>query len=427
MNLIRPRVVSMPRTLALVMSSSLFLAAAGCGGDEPKTAAEPPPLPVTVVEVESQGIPDRRRFPGTTQAVMEVSLEARIEGFLEERLFVEGSVVDRGEILFVIEQPPYEADVLQAAGQLAEAQADFELARLDYERNLPLAETGAVSSQDLDQYEANLASARGKVEAAEAALIQAEIKLEYTEVRAPFKGRIGERLVDLGNVVGGVGNPTKLATLIQVDPMRVIFQPSGSDVAAFLAAWPSTEVSVEITVPGENDGKPIKGRLDLVDNVADNSTSTFLARAEFSNVDGKVIPGLVTDLVVDLGIMPDQLVVPDEAIRNDPQHAYVWVEKDGTISRTDVDLGPQWKGLRVVKGLKGGDRVLVTGNPMALRTGLKVKANTVTIEDFLSKSAKPADSKSTDPHTSHPSHSPAAKASLHDSGVKRPKSSGGGS
>ena len=418
----------MSGTLALVASLPIVTVLFGCGSDKPKTKAEPPALPVTVVEVESRGIPDRRRFPGTTQAVMEVELEARIEGFLEDRLFEEGSIVDRGEVLFVIEQPPYEAEVLKAAGQVREAQASLELARLEYERNLPLAETGAVSSQQLDQYEANLASARGRVEAAEAALIQAEIQLEYTEVRAPFRGRIGERLVDVGNLVGGVGNPTQLANLVQVDPMRVIFQPAGSDVAAFLTAWPSTDVSVEITIPGENDGKPIKGRLDLVDNVANTSTSTFLARAEFPNRDGKVLPGLVTDLVVDLGTMPDQMVVPDEAIRNDPQHAYVWVVKDGALARTDVELGAQWQGLRVVKGLKAGETVLVTGNPMALRTGVKVKATTVTIKDFLAESSgKSSKSASSDPASSHPAQSPAAKSSLHDGDATGGHTTGGGS
>ena len=427
MNLSRPRVVSLPGMSVLAVSASIASALAGCGSDKPKTAAEPPPLPVTVVQVESKGIPDLRRFPGTTQAVTEVQLEARIEGFLEERLFTEGSIVDQGEVLFVIEQPPYEAEVVKAAGQVLEAEASLELARLDYERNRPLAETGAVSSQELDQYEANLVSARGQLETAEAALVQAEIKLEYTEVRAPFRGRIGERLVDVGNVVGGVGNPSQLANLVQVDPMRVVFQPAGSDVAAFMAAWPAKEVSVEITIPGQNDGKPIKGRLDLVDNVANTSTSTFLARAEFPNQDGQVLPGLVTDLVVDLGIMPDQMVVPEEAIRNDPQHAYVWVESNGSLKRTDIELGPQWKRLRVVKGLKVGERVLVTGNPMELRTGLKVKATTETIEAFFAKSTKSGDTPSPDPHSSHPAQSPAAKSSIHDSGVKKPASSGGGS
>ena len=427
MNLIRPRVVSIPGAIATAFAVPV-LVLSGCGSDKPKTKAVPPPLPVTVVQVESQGIPDRRRFPGTTQAVMEVFLEARIEGFLEERLFEEGSIVQRDEVLFVIEQPPYEAEVLKAAGQVREAKASLELARLDYERNRPLAESGAVSTQELDQYAANLASARGQVEATEAALIQAEIQLEYTEVRAPFTGRIGERLVDVGNVVGGVGNPTQLAKLVQADPMRVVFQPAGSDVAAFLAAWPSTDVSVEITIPGENDGKPIMGRLDLVDNAANASTSTFLARAEFPNQDGKVLPGLVTDLVVDLGTMPDQMVVPAEAIRNDPQHAYVWLVKDDALVRRDVELGPQWEGLRVVKGLKAGETVLVTGNPMELRTGVKVKATTVTIKDFLAKSSKKSSkTASSDPASSHPAQSPAAKSSLHDGDATKGRSTGGGS
>ncbi|MCP4835984.1 MAG: efflux RND transporter periplasmic adaptor subunit [Phycisphaera sp.] len=429
MNRIGTGSASLAGTLAISAATCLGIVLAGCGGDKPAPKKAAPPLPVTVVEVEKRDIPDRRRFPGTTQAVTQVSLVARVEGFLEDRLFEEGSVVNEGHVLFVIEQPPYEAEVLKAAGAVLEAEAALELARIDYERNLPLAETGAVSTQELDQYAADFASARGRLEAAEAARIEAEIRLEYTEVRAPFTGRIGERLVDVGNVVGGVGNPTALANLVQVDPMRVVFEPPGSDIVAFLAAWPSSDVSVEITLPGENGDKAIAGRLDLVDNVANQSTSTFLARASFPNADGRVLPGLAADLVVDLGMMADQMVVPAEAIRNDPQNAYVWVEKGGVLARTDVVLGPQWQGVRVVTGLEAGDHVLVTGNPLALRTGMKVAATDTTIDAFLAKTAKDAEAKvkSADPASSHPAQSPAAKSTIHDSDAATRHSGGGGS
>ena len=404
---------------------AIAAALVGCGASKPEEK-KPAPLPVTAVAVETKDVPDRRRFPGTTQAVQEVTVIARIEGFLEQRLFEEGSLVEAGTPLFIIEQVPYEAEVLKASGEVIEAEAALELARVDFDRNAPLAETGAVSVQELDQYAANLASARGRLETARAALIEAEIRLEYTEVRSPLAGRVGQRLVDVGNVVGGTGNPSQLATIVQVDPMRVVFEPPGSDVVAFLEAWPERQVTVQISLAGENGGKPIEGRLDLVDNVANTSTSTFLARATFPNADGRVLPGLVADLVVDLGVAKDQLVVPEAAIRSDPQTSYVWVVVDGKLARKEIETGTQWQGLRVVTGIAAGDKVVVAGNPLALRTGMPVSVTEKTARSFLAESSKGGSKgKGSSPNT-HSSQSPAAKASLHDTGAAGRHSGGGG-
>ena len=396
----------------------------GCGGSKPAAKPTPPALPVTVVAAETQDIPNLRRYPGTTQAVMQVDLVARVEGFLEERLFEEGSMVPKDEVLFIIEQPPYEADLLQTDGAVLEAEANLRLARADYERNAPLVESGAISSQDFDGYAASLATARGRLESARAARIEAEIRLGYTEVRAPFAGRIGERLVDVGNVVGGVGDPSTLATIVQLDPMRVVFEPAGEEAPEFLKLWPSTTVKVSISIPGQTDGTPIQGELDLVDNTANSSTSTFLARAEFANPGGGVLPGLVTELIVDLGELKNQVVVPEASIYQDPQHSFVWVVQDDKLLRQDVTTGAQWKGMRVVGGLKTGTKVVVSGNPLALRTGGTVKATTQTMKTFLqdaataakqAKAPTPAGKPSaTKPGGTHSAQSPAAKASVHD-------------
>ncbi len=392
-------------------------AAAGCDGDRP-VAPKPPPPSVEVVAVETRDVPDLRRYPGTTAAVESAAIVARVAGVLESQAFTDGATVDEGDLLFVIEQPPYEAQVVQAAGAVEQAEAALEFARIELARNRPLAETGAISSQELDRYVANVRSATGALDSARATLVQAEIELGYTEVRAPFAGRASEALIDVGNVVGPGGGPVELATLVRLDPMRVYFEPSGAEATDFLAIWPSTSVPVTVTLRGRTGDRSIDGTLDYVANAADGSTSTITARAIFPNADGRVLPGLAVDLVADLGMMKDRLVVPGQAIQLDPQHAFVWVVEKDVLHRQDVQLGPQWKGMRVVEGVTPGMRVVVSGNPLALRTGVTVKATETTIEAFLAdretsdaKAAAPTPKGSpsaTKSGGNHPAQSPVA-------------------
>lgn len=412
------------RIAAPMLVAALMTSLAGCGDAAPKPP-KPQPLPVTVVEAAKQDVPDLRRFPGSTQAVMEATMIARITGFLEERRFDEGSDVTEGEILFVIEQPPYEAEVLAAQGQLEQAEAAAEIARLDFERNEPLAESGAISAQELDTYATDLQSAEGLLLSARAQLVESEINFSYTEVRAPFPGRIGERFVDVGNLVGADGGVRDLATIVQLDPMRVVFEPAGSQIADFLAVWPKKKISVSITLPESAGSRTYQGTLDLVNNTAGSSTSTFLARAEFANADLRVVPGLAADVVVDLGLRKDQVVVPEVAIQIDPQSVYVWTVSAGKLSRTPVKAGVQWKGLRVVTGIEAGDLVVAsTPNPMGLKTGTEVAPTKETVQEFMKKTAKKTATAKKGPGN-HSGLSPTAKATAHDPASGRPPSGGG--
>ncbi|MFM1833611.1 MAG: hypothetical protein RLZZ461_1927, partial [Planctomycetota bacterium] len=374
---------------------------------------------------ENRDLPDHRRYPGTTQAVESVTLVARVEGFLERRLFEEGTAVAADALMFVIEPAPYEAQVLQAQGAVREAEAQVADARIVVERNRPLVESGAVSSQEFDAQLANLAVAEGALESARAAMLEAEIQLGYTEVRSPIAGRVGERFVDVGNLVGAIGGPSQLATVVSLDPMRVVFEPAGREAADFLAAWPSTTVPVIATVPGTTSSIELHGTLDLVDNTAASGTSTVLARATFPNPDGRVLPGLAVDLLVELGTLKNRIVVPDEAIRLDPQHAYVWVVEDGKLARKTVELGASSNGLRAVTGIDAKTAVVVEGNPLMLRTGAAVDSKSESIDAFIARMA--ATSSSTEPAAAHPAQSPVAKSAVTDPAASSSQGGGEGS
>ncbi|MDA0295694.1 MAG: efflux RND transporter periplasmic adaptor subunit [Planctomycetota bacterium] len=370
-----------PKAFGFVAAAGLSVAvvATGCGRKAAQAAPKPPVLEVTSVNAETMDVPDLRRYPGNTEAVQQVTLEARVQGFLEQRLFEEGTSVTAGQTLFIIEQPPYEAVVLEAQGQLLSAEAAFDYARSEYARNEPLVASGAISAQNFDQYRSNLESAAAQVQVAEASLISAQINLGYTEVTAPFDGRIGRRLVDVGNLVGP-GVHENLAVLVDLDPMRVIFQPAGTELPDFLAVWPSTKVGVTVTVNGVSTTMTFEGDVDLVDNEAAVDSSTFIARASFPNTDLKLVPGLFAEIEVDLGALKNQIVVPVEAIQSEPQQAYVWTIKDNKLVRANVTLGPQWKELRVITGLEPGIPVVVEGNPYRMKTDVAVRSKNLSLE-----------------------------------------------
>ena len=400
-------------TLFAVVALGAVTMANGCDRAAAKAPAKKPDLPVTAVNSEKMDVPDIRRYPGNTEAVRQATLEARITGFLEERRFVEGTSVTAGDTMFVIEQPPYEAQVLQAEGQLASAEAAFDFARIEYARNEPLVASGAISAQAFDQYRTNLESAAAQVQVARASLIEAEIDLGYTEVAAPFDGRIGRRLVDVGNLVGP-GMNENLAVVVDLDPMRVVFQPAGTELPDYVMAWPANDIGVKVTVRTTASTYKYEGSLDLVDNEAATDSSTFIARASFPNTDLKLVPGLFADVEVDLGTLKDRMVVPVEAIQSEPQQSYVWTVKDDKLVRANVKLGPEWNGLRVITGLEAGVPVVVEGNPYMLKANTAVRAKTVSLDAWQKEVAAKV-KQMTDPSTGgkHPAQSGVAQHAIH--------------
>ena len=371
--------------VALVLAGGL----SSCSKAAPEAKA-PPPMPATVVKAESRDIPDIRSYPGNTEAIYAATVVARIEGFLEERLFEEGTDVQEGALLFIIEQPPYEAAVISSKASVLDAEVMLSYARMQYERNEPLAKSGAISQQEWDEYVRNLESSVAQLEEAEAALIQSQINFEYTEVRAPFAGRMGRRYVDVGNLVGP-GTNENLALLVDLNPMRVVFEPAGTELVDYLKAWPKTKVPVTVTFQSDTGPEVMKGELELVDNTLNSGTSTFIARAQFENPEKLVLPGLYADVQVTIGTLKNSIVVPGEAIYSELQSHYVWsVDSKDQLVRNNVTLGVSYEGMRIVTGIKAGVPVIVEGNPYMLHPGTKVNATTTSIDAFLEDQKKKA-------------------------------------
>lgn len=381
------------RSLKLLMAGTLALAwtmvQSGCGS-KANANEKKPAVPVTVVKVEQRDIPDLRNYPGNTQAVLEAYMVARVEGFLEKRMFEEGMDVSSDDMLFLIQQEPYDAKVQQAQAEVLDAEVQVSYARTEYERNQPLADTGAISKQEWDGYVRNLESAVAQFESAQAGLELARINFGYTEVRAPFDGRIGRRLVDVGNLVGP-GENENLALLVQLDPMRVIFEPPGTELVEYLRIWPSTKVPVTVQFQTSGGNEVFHGELDLVDNSLNTATSTFVARAEFPNPDRKVLPGLFASVQVKMGTLKDQLVIPGEAIYSELQMQYVWaVDSKNTLVRKPVKVTRTYQGMSLITGLDKGEMVVVQGNPMALQPDKTVSPTVETVDAFIAQQSKNA-------------------------------------
>ena len=388
------RSLSLSATLVALMSTTFLFV--GCGKPAPKKK-EGPPLPMTVVKVEKRDIPDLRSYPGNTTAVLQAMMVARVEGYLEKRDFMGGTDVKEGDLLFRIQQEPYEALVIEAQAGLLDAEVQVSYARTEYERNQPLAESGAISQQTWDGYVRNLESALAQFESAQANLLQAQINFSYTEVQAPFDGRIGRRLIDVDNLVGPGSGNENLAVLTQLDPMNIRFEPPGTELSEYLAKWPDTEIPVTVDFQTSGGTKSYKGVLNLVDNVLNPASSTFVARANFPNPDKDILPGLFGEVQVHMGTLKNQMVIPGEAIFSELQLQYVWVVgSDDALKRKGVTTIMSYKGMMLITGLDEGDIVVVQGNPRDLQAGKKIKPQMTTTDKFIetqSKNAKAADAR----------------------------------
>jgi membrane fusion protein (multidrug efflux system) len=322
-----------------------------------------PPPAVTVVPVESREVTDTGEFVGRVVAIDKVDVVARVPGFIEERYFTEGQEVKKGDLLFRIEQATYKALVEQQEAAVAKAKATEANAVLQLDRGKELGRSLNIPQSTIDQRAADAGTAKADVMVAQAALDQAKINFDYTEIHSPIDGRIGLANYTIGNFVGPASG--SLATIVSHDPIYVIFQASERDVIAYkrrVAVEGGPHFVVRLKLP---DGSVYQnpGMSNFLDIQVANTTDTVAVRAQFPNPDGLLIPGGVVGVTTERGAPKSALVVPQAAVQQDQAGGYVLlVDGAKKVELRRITTGAeQGTGVVVTSGLKQGELVITDG------------------------------------------------------------------
>jgi len=333
-------------------------------------AAPPPAVPVSVATVLPQEVTTWQEFSGRLEAVDRVELRSRVAGAILSVNFQEGALVEKGDLLVMIDPAPYEAAVAEAEAQVSAAKTRVELTKLELERGRKLIKSRTVSQSALDQRLSAYHEATAALRSAEAALQAARLDLGYTQIRAPISGRVGKLQITVGNLVAaGAGSPV-LTTLVSTDPIYASFDVSEEVIGRMLAELPTTgtgtrpleRIPVEIETAG-SEGEPIRGHLQFVGNQVDMASGTVQVRAVFDNPDGLLIPGQFVRVRIGQPKPEPRLLISERAVGTDQDKRFVLVVgEDNKLDYRQVSLGSWVDGLRVVtSGLKPGDRIVVDG------------------------------------------------------------------
>ncbi|MEL6997837.1 MAG: efflux RND transporter periplasmic adaptor subunit [Pseudomonadota bacterium] len=330
--------------------------------------AQQGPMPVDVARPISERIVDWDEFTGRFQAVDRVELRSRVSGYLDEIRFEDGQIVEKGDVLFVVDPRPFEATYARVDAELRAAQAELALTEAELERGEQLVTNRTVARSTLDARIAAKLRAEAQVAIAEATLSEAALNLEFTQVKAPFSGRISDSRADVGNLV--ISSETVLATIIVTDPIHLVFTASEADFLKYsrlsaAGTRPSSRNSanrVQAKLIDERDWLHT-GEMNFVDSELDAGTGTIRGRAIFENSDDLLTPGLFARLRLVGSGEYDALLLPDEAILADQSRRIVMVvDGEGKVEARVIEPGPLYRGFRVVKsGLESDDRVIVSG------------------------------------------------------------------
>jgi multidrug efflux system membrane fusion protein len=343
----------------------------GTAGAIPNPAAFA--MPVPVANIVKKTIPISLDYSARTESIRNVSLQAKVSGFIQQQHIADGTDVKEGDLLYTIDPRDFHAALDQAKAQ-AQAQrniAALEYARSNLDRGSSLAQSGFLAKDTLDQRSSAARQAEATLAMDQAAIRTAELNLSYTQIRAPFSGRLGRNQASVGTLIGTVG--AALNTLVQLDPIYVTFNPSETDLAMIEKARAAGKVMADVLLPGDTQARH-SGELTFIDNAVDRSTGTIVARATISNTDRSLLPGQYVRIRLAIGSEPGALMVPETALGSSQLGKYVYVVGEGNkADQRLVSTGASHDGLIAIrKGVSEGERV-INGNLQKIGPGAPVR------------------------------------------------------
>lgn len=336
-----------------------------CCGKKTETVVLPP-TKVNVVKATQSDVPLYEDFVAQVYGLSDVDIRSRVEGWVTSVNFKEGSTVNKGDLLYVIDDIQYQTRVDREASDLARAKTEFVRAQNDLSRVKPLAEMKALSQKDLDNATAAYDAAKAQVGAMEASLQNARIELGYTRVHAPFKGTIGISRVRVGDYISKYGENSVLATVSSIGDVRVRFQISEREYLRIARLSPeelsASKKNVQLVL-ADNSIYAHKGEVNFADREIDPQTGTLTIEASFPNPDGLLRPGSFAKVRVLLSTVPNAVLIPQRSVFQLQNLAQVYVLTDSsTLKATTVETGPKvGEGWIIKKGINPGDRVAVVG------------------------------------------------------------------
>lgn len=343
----------------------------GYSSDE-STAKTPPARRVPVTALEPEAIRLWTRFAGRLTAVNTAEIKPRVSGEIQQVLFQDGQLVERGELLFVIDPRPYQAAVQQAKAQLASARSRATLAEDELTRASKLVERKLVSDSIYDAAKNEYQVASAMIREAESTVVRTELDLQYAHIKAPFSGRISRAELTVGNLVEAGSSAPVLASLVSNQQLYAEFNVDEQTYLQSIRTAHNTEVMpVELTLA--NDDRIYSGTIHAFDNQLDISSGTIRARAIFDNTDGALTPGMYANVHLGAATEVDVLLIPVGAVATNQDKKFVYVvDEENIAAYREVTLGQYHKGQRVVlSGLQPGDRV-VTNGLAHIRPGMPV-------------------------------------------------------